>query len=397
MTSPFGSDRLLSSGDEAGTAPGDRRFRPDVEGLRAVAILLVVLFHCGIHVDQGGFVGVDVFFVISGFVITGLLLRERESSERTGFLPFYARRARRLLPAAILVIVTVIVATALIDGHRDAVLAASDGRWSALFVANVHFTSVAPDVFSTRPVPLGQLWTLAVEEQFYLVYPAFFVLCAAPFLPWTRRGRLAVGLCAVIIISFAISAATSQPGVVGLSEYPFTRGWEFAVGGLVAVGTALWKAVPSWCAVAMSWAGIIVVVTTATTYSFRIAYPGYAASLPVLGTALVIVGGTAASRWGLESLLGRAPFRWLGRFSYSWYLWHWPILVIAAEYFHTSVEASIPRNLVLVGVALVIAAGTYFFVENPVRHSRWLADRPHAALPGAALLIASCVALTYAF
>ena len=397
MSSAPEEEWQLSTMDEAGTAPGDRSFRPDVEGLRAIAILLVVLFHSGLRVDQGGFIGVDVFFVISGFVITGLLLRERASGSRTNFLSFYAKRAKRILPAAVLMIALVVIATALINGRNDAVLAASDGRWSVLFLANVHFASVSPNLFSTRPVVLAQLWTLSVEEQFYLVYPALFSLFMAAFLPWCPRRRLVIGLCIISATSFAVSVKSSHMGIVGISEYPLTRGWEFALGGLVAIGTPIWKAMPPCLAALTSWVGIIMILCAASMYSFRLDYPGYAAALPVLGCALAIVGGTAQPPWGLEFLLGRWVFRWLGKFSYSWYLWHWPILVIAAEYFHTPEANSLTRNLVLVTLSLLIAVGSYFWVENPLRHSRWLAEHPHSVLVGAALLIGSCVALTYAF
>ena len=173
-------ESLLPAGEESGTAPEDRAFRPDVEGLRAVAILFVVMLHFGVPHLAGGIVGVDVFFVISGFVITGLLLREVESTSRISFLPFYARRARRLLPLALLVIVVSMIATAAIASRSVTVSVASDGRWSALFLANFHFASVFPNVLIKRESPISAYWSLAIEEQFYLLYPAFFLRRTPP-------------------------------------------------------------------------------------------------------------------------------------------------------------------------------------------------------------------------
>ena len=167
--------------DQSGSAPGDRRFRPDVEGLRAVAVLLVVLYHANLPGLSGGFVGVDVFFVISGFVITGLLLRERAATERTSLLSFYGRRVRRILPAATLVIVATVIATyavlGVVFGNPTAVAA----RWTALFLANFHFAAIGTNYLSAHqpPSPLQNFWSLAVEEQFYLVYPAIFLIVAA--------------------------------------------------------------------------------------------------------------------------------------------------------------------------------------------------------------------------
>ena len=143
----------LEAPDQAGTAPGDRRFRPDVEGLRAVAVLLVVLFHAGVPGIHGGYVGVDVFFVISGFVITGLLLRERASTGRTSILDFYARRARRILPAATLVILTTVVASFLVLGAVSGAQVADDGRWAAVFLSNFHFEALGTNYFTASLPP----------------------------------------------------------------------------------------------------------------------------------------------------------------------------------------------------------------------------------------------------
>ena len=192
-------DHVLSTGDEAGTAPGDRRFRPDVEGLRAVAVVLVVLYHAGGSTFSGGFVGVDVFFVISGYLITGLLLREHEKRRKISIPGFYARRARRILPAAM----AVIVATLVIAHHIQNAIAYEqyndEAKWAAGFAANLHFAYENTNYFLQgvlAPSPFLHFWSLAVEEQFYVVYPALFVAMASsrcqghvPNSPRDRLGR----------------------------------------------------------------------------------------------------------------------------------------------------------------------------------------------------------------
>jgi peptidoglycan/LPS O-acetylase OafA/YrhL len=363
--------RYLSSGREAGTAPGDRRFRPDVQGLRAVAVVLVVLFHAGLGGIGGGYVGVDVFFVISGFVITGVLLRERASSGGTSILAFYGRRCRRIIPAATLVIlVTVALAYAVlgvVSGDQTAV----DGRWAAVFLANFHFASEGTNYLSAQQPPslLQNFWSLAVEEQFYLVYPTVFLLLAAVRSRISLHARLAIGLMVVIVVSFTWSViqTASDPTVAFFS--PATRAWELALGALVAVGTRWLLRVPPVLASAMTWVGLAAIGVAAATYTANTPYPGWLVAVPVVGTALVIAGGLTTPRWAAESLLGLPPFQWLGTVSYSLYLWHWPILILAAD---AAGKMSLPfhQNVVWLVVALAASVATYLLIENPFRRFR---------------------------
>ncbi len=398
MNASLGNSPLLPLGEEAGTAPGDRAFRPDVEGLRAVAILLVVLFHTRIGLFRGGMVGVDAFFVISGFVITGLLLRERQRNGSTKLLPFYARRARRILPAALLVIVVSLIATALLRDHGTLVEVASDSRWTAVFLANFHFAQVLPNVFSTHPQNLLHYWSLAVEEQFYLVYPTFFIIMVVLVRRWSIATRLGIGLSAIIGVSLYVSVTTSQVGVFHAYDLPFARAWELAVGCLVAAATAAFQRLPLALAAFITWLGLIGLIVSAMVISVHVSYPGYAALFPVLSTALVIAGGAVAPPRGAETVLAAGPMQWIGRRSYSWYLWQPLVFIVAADFVH-----KIPQQLPIAATAalavfsLAVAAASYSWVENPVRHSRWLAERPHAVFLGAGLLITSCVALTFAF
>ncbi len=387
---------LPASGEESGTAPGDRPFRPDIEGLRAVAVLLVVLFHAGVPGFSGGYVGVDVFFVISGAVITGVLLRERASTGGTSVAAFYARRARRILPAATLVIVVTVMATYLLLGVGPGARTAADGRWAAVFLANVHFIATGTNYLDAThlPSPLQNFWSLAVEEQFYLVYPTFVLLVAALRPRMSLRAKLAVGLVLAIAGSFTLSVVQTSSNPVVAYFSPFTRAWELALGALVAVATRWLLRLPAAAAAAVTWIGLGAVVVSSATFNGSTAYPGAAVAIPVVGAAMVIAGGVAAPAMGGEVLLGRGPFRWLGRRSYSLYLWHWPALALAAQSAGKA-TLSVPANLVVVGISLLVAMATYAAVENPVRHSGFLMRRPLASIGlGAALSLGAFVTVS---
>ncbi|HEV3132989.1 MAG TPA: acyltransferase family protein [Acidimicrobiales bacterium] len=385
-------DGLAAAVDEAGTAPEDRRFRPDVEGLRAVAIVLVVLFHAGVPGISGGFVGVDVFFVISGFVITGVLLREQASSRRVSMLGFYGRRARRIIPAATVAIIVTVTATYLVLGVIAGNQTAIDGRWAALFLANFHFASVGTNYLTAQlpPSPLQNFWSLAVEEQFYLVYPTIFVVIAALRTKLSLQARLAIGLITVIAASFALSVTQTSSNPSAAFFSPFTRAWELALGALVAVGTKWLLGIPKSIGSVLTWTGLAAIVFGSVAFDSRSPYPGALVAVPVIGTALVIAGGMTAPRQGAESLLRLPPFRWLGRISYSLYLWHWPILILAAE---AAGKTSLPfrQNVVWLLVALGASMASYYVVENPIRHARLPFAGRWAAVILGALLIATSV------
>ncbi len=373
VTGERGSPPADTSADESGTAPGDRSFRPDVEGLRAVAVLLVVLYHANMPGLPGGFVGVDVFFVISGFVITGLLLRERASTDHTSLRSFYGRRVRRILPAATLVIVTAVVATYAILGALYGNPTAVAARWTAVFLANFHFANIGTDYLSATlpPSPLQNFWSLAVEEQFYLVYPAIFLVAASVRSKMTLRGRLALVLVPIVLASLLLSAIQtgSSPSTAFFS--PLTRAWELALGALVAVATPTLLRLHRNLGTTLTWVGLGAIAYSAVTYSSSTSYPGTAVMVPVVGTALVIAGGSAVPRWGVESILRIRPLQWLGRLSYSLYLWHWPILIIAAEWAgHNGLPFR--QNIGWLALSVAVAYATHKLVENPVRHARRL-------------------------
>ncbi len=334
-------------------------------------MLLVVFYHAGVPGVTGGFVGVDVFFVISGFVITGLLLREREESGRTSILNFYARRCRRILPAATLVIVVTAVASYWALGSLIGDSVANDGRWAAAFLVNFHFASQGTNYFTSSlpPSPLQNYWSLSVEEQFYILYPTIILVVGRLAVRISLRSRLTVLLALIIGTSYWLSIVqtAARPTVAYFS--PFTRAWELALGGLVAVASPWLLQAPRRIAAVGSWVGLAAIVVAALVFDGQTAYPGSMVAIPVVGAALIIAGGTVVPHLGAEAVLGLRPLQWLGRRSYSLYLWHWPILIIAAERVG---ETSLPlgENVLLIGLAMALTMVTFRFVETPIRHIR---------------------------
>jgi peptidoglycan/LPS O-acetylase OafA/YrhL len=386
------------SGENPSTAEGvarststERKFRPDVEGLRALAIVLVVLFHAGVPGVGGGFVGVDVFYVISGFLITGLLFQEAERSGRVSLIRFYARRCRRILPAATLVLILTVIASYHWLGFLQGNSVAVDAKWASVFLANIHFASIGTQYFGSLapPSPIQNMWSLSVEEQFYAVWPVLLILVTIIARRINLRIRLGAALALIIVASFTWSIVeTSQNGVWAYFS-PLTRAWELAAGGLIAVAAPFLGRIPRKVAQLMGCSGIVGIIVSGTIYSGSTPYPGYAVALPVLGTALVIVAGSAAAGTGVELLLRLRPIQWLGARSYSLYLWHWPILVIAAERIG---KTTLPvwQNLLLLLVALGASMISYRLIENPIRRARFLVVRPFVSIAlGLCLIVAT--------
>lgn len=383
--SPTGNDVPRQSG-----------FRKDIEGLRAIAVLLVALCHAGVPGLAGGYIGVDVFFVISGFLITSLLLRPLElGSGRRMVRDFYARRVRRILPAATLTIVATIVASYYYLGFLRGDQIARDGLWTSLFAANIHFALNGTNYLAAQqpPSPLQNFWSLGVEEQFYLVWPALLLLVA-----WfAKRIPLRIKLAAVLAVVFSTSLAwsiiqtNSDPTWAYFS--PLTRAWELASGALIAVALPLLRTIPPIVAAAASWLGLCGILASAVLITAQTPFPGATALAPVVATSLTIIGGTRGLTTGAVRLLGLPPFQWLGMLSYSFYLWHWPILMIAAQYRGTSL--SVVHNLLLLLVALAISAVTFYLLERPVRASRYLRNRQVLSLAMGCALVGMAFTTAY--
>lgn len=337
-------------------------FRPEVEGLRGVAVLLVLVFHAGAAGLPGGFTGVDVFFVISGFLITGLLLRERERTGTVGLRAFYARRVRRLLPAGLLALAVTAAVSWVVLSPLDREAAALDAVAAALSVGNLRFAVVAGDYFASvgAPSPFLHFWSLGVEEQFYLCWPALVLLAARG-----RRPRLGLGILlgSVVVLSFVGNVLLTAASA-GWAFYLLpARAWQLALGGLLAVGTGPLARVPGRLLAVAGWAGTAALAGGAVLLDGSMPWPGALALVPTVGAAAVLAAGGA--RGGPVVLLGLAPLRFLGRISYSLYLWHWPVLVLPA----VALEAEAPpaARVALAGLAIVLAWASFRLVEEPFR------------------------------
>ncbi|BBZ44483.1 acyltransferase [Mycobacterium parmense] len=377
-------------------------FRPDIEGLRAVAVLAVVLFHAEVPGVGGGFVGVDVFFVISGFLITGMLWREASTTGTVVLRRFYGARARRLLPASATVGVATLIASAALLPPLQALTVFRDGIASALYVSNYWFILENINYFSSLlpPSPFQHYWSLGVEEQFYLVWPVMII--ATAWLVRLVRRRTPAGapdsqrpyvvlLALIATLSFALSLiVTYWAPFVAYFSLP-TRAWELALGGLVALTAGYWRRLPQLAAVITGWAGLGVILLACTQLSSTTPYPGTAALLPVLGTVLLIGAGCAAPSRGCGHILGLPPTRAIGRISYSWYLWHWPVLVLAPALLGhpLGLAARLAAALVSGGLAVL----TLRFIEDPLRFAAPIRRSALAslALGGVATAVAVCV------
>jgi peptidoglycan/LPS O-acetylase OafA/YrhL len=374
--------------------------RDDIQGLRAVAVLLVALSHAGVPFLRGGYVGVDVFFVVSGFLITGLLLAQFEERGRVSLVEFYARRARRILPAATLTLVATVVAAHQLLNFVRAREAVWDSIWASLFASNVHFAREGSDYFEAGqpPSPVLHFWTLSVEEQFYLAWPsvAAFVLAGAFF---GRRAHRRRWLLAIVIVGGAASLAWSVhfTGASPKAAYfsTFARAWEIALGAALAIAAPTVVRLVSRGQAVIGWLGLVAIGSAAVLFSSSTAFPGAAAVVPTVGAALVIAAGLAGeqSRHGAGRFLSLSPFRYVGDRSYAFYLWHWPVLIIAVQY--VGHELSVAVKLLLLAGAFLLSIASYGLVENPLRRLRWPVRVGGVAWPAsaAAVVIASLVVL----
>jgi len=380
---------------EAGPSRPRSVRRPDIQGLRAVAVVLVVAFHAGLRIP-GGFVGVDVFFVISGFVITSLLLAETTRTDRLDFSAFYSRRVRRILPAlAVTITLVAIGAIFVLSPLGPQQQTAHTGAAAAVMGANIQLYNSPVGYFdvSSAHNALLHTWSLSVEEQFYLAFPAIL------FLAWVagrrrggddaRRRTAALTLGVVGLASFAICVALTDGHTLGVFSRPQVwafygapaRAWEFCAGALIAFAATRAARLSSTIAVLLGGVGAILIAAAALAFGTATAFPGTAALLPVGGAALLIVAGFGAPDEGFSRWLSGRGAVWIGDRSYGWYLWHWPAIVF--------VQAVWPGHLwidVLAALAsLLVAHISYVLLEDPLRARRDLAGR--RVLPLAAVCV----------
>lgn len=349
--------------------PELRGFRPDIQGLRAIAILLVVLYHANVPGIRGGYVGVDVFFVISGFLITGRLVREVERTGRISLWRFYAGRLQRLAAPAVVVVVVTLLADRLWDSIFRVHTVTTDALFAAFYAINYKLAAEGVNYqhASAPPSPLQHYWSLAVEEQFYLLWP---LLVLAVALLARRHLRVAV---AALVVAIGAASLYASIGMTG-TDQPLayfslqSRAWELGVGALLAVTAPALARMSPRSARPLSWAGLVAIVLSGLWYTDRTPFPGTAALLPVLAAAAVVAAGCRPSRGSAEAVLGLRPMQGIGKVSYAWYLWHWPMLMLFPMLL--GFDLPWPVQVEVTVLALWFAVMTYYLVESPALRSR---------------------------
>jgi len=391
------SDEATAAGRRAGRAAGPGRargagLRTDIEGLRAVAVGTVLVYHASSAYLPGGFVGVDVFFVISGFLITSLLLREAERTGSVSLVGFYARRVRRLLPAASLVLLVTVVAGWLLlprSAHGDL---ATDTAAATAYVVNWALAARSVDYLAEGALPsaVQHYWSLSVEEQYYVLWPLLVLAVLLVARRTRRQPRLmfAATAGAVLVVSFTYGVvATASDPATAYFVTP-TRLWELAIGSVLACLVVEAARLPRLAAEVLAAAGVAGIVVASVAYSTSTAWPGAAAALPTVATAAVIAAGCASSGTIAARALSLRPLVWVGGLSYAIYLWHWPLLVIARADHHLG-------RLDSLGVALLsvpLAWLTRTLVEDRVRFHPVLVARPWRALAIGGIAMTTCLA-----
>lgn len=383
----------------ARTAAADR-FRPEVQGLRAVAVLLVVLYHLWPNRLTGGYVGVDVFFVISGFLITSHIARELETTGTIGLRRFWARRIRRLLPASLLVLAVSAVAVVVWVEPTVWAQTAKQLAASAFYVQNWVLAADAVDYMAADNVPTvaQHYWSLSVEEQFYLLWPVLLLGLAA----WhrrasrrpggarlSRRGYLLAGLgvlAAVSLVWSVLATARDQSSAYFITP---TRAWEFAAGALLALVGLGGLRGERWRG-PVAWAGLVAIVASGVLYDGATLFPGWVAAVPVLGTVAVIAAGTTRSLFTPAPWLSVRPMRFVGDISYSVYLWHWPLIVVWPAV--TDVRLRTVDKVGVLVLTVLLAWASKVWVEDPARTGRLLGPAPWRAFAFAGAGMAVVVA-----
>lgn len=366
--------------DQRTNKVGGHQKRADLQGMRAVAVLTVFANHL-FDWPSGGFVGVDVFFVLSGFFITGILIRERTETRMLSFKRFYIRRVKRILPSAVLVlVVTVIGAYALFPAAR-AKATLVDALYAAIFAANYRFQVMGADYFQRDlpPSPVLHYWSLSIEEQFYFVWP-FLLVAVFAFTrrhmvrgnPWIRQWGLFGAMSLVVAASLAWAMYLTATDPTSAYYSTFTRVWELGIGALLAIAGTWLTRIPDALRPWLAYLGLAGVLGSLFVITETAHFPAPWAALPVFSTALVIASFHGAEVRGLAPLTNPVA-RYFGDTSYTLYLWHWPIIVLLL--------AVMPKGPLFYITALVLALGltavTYHFYESPIRESKWLVDQPN--------------------
>lgn len=382
------------------------RFRPDIEGLRAIAILLVVGYHANIPGFSGGYIGVDVFFVLSGYLITSLLVEEIEKSEKMN-LKFYSRRARRLLPAMFVMLMVTIPIAAVIYAPFEQRVIANSAITTVAYVSNLYFAREATNYLGSASEinPYLHTWSLSVEEQFYFLWPVF-VLFAFGVFRWQRkkknRGRLILWMGALAIFSFVLTLFLMKKNQPFAFFSAPARAWEFAVGAI----TVLLRHNSLCCFnvtkndgvrvrfIFWSLVGIAGIFSAAIFYDKNTLFPGFSALLPVIATAIILKAGESSDNNIFFKFLNTWSLQETGRISYSLYLWHWPVFVFAAC---LKFDLSLSERIILVFISFVIAELSYRFIEIPVKAHRIMTRKTVNALAMAVVITFAGIGVSYAW
>jgi peptidoglycan/LPS O-acetylase OafA/YrhL len=395
-------EEKLSAKAEAATEekPKGRGFRPDIQGMRALAVGMVVIYHLYPSLLPGGFAGVDVFFVISGFLITGHLLREYQKTGRIALLDFWGRRAKRLVPAAALVLTVTWVASRFVLPVTQLADTASQIRASALYYQNWQLAWNAVDYLKSDSAasPVQHFWSLSVEEQFYLGWPLLFLLAALVALTARHRARRTRGHHVVLLLAGAVVVGSLWYSVYYTHANPSgayfvttTRIWELGLGGLLALLPAGLSTRIGRFGL-LGWAGLGLVIASAFVLSGTNAFPGYLALLPAGGAAALILGGSAAGRFGPHRLTSTRPMVFVGGISYSLYLWHWPLIVLYIAW--SGRRIGVVTGLAIIMVAVSLSWLTKVWVEDKVRTASLLSGHGWRSVSTALAAVVPVVLVT---
>lgn len=347
--------------------------RWDIQGLRAFAVIAVILDHLT-HWLPGGFVGVDVFFVISGFLITGLLLREHERTDHISFVAFYRRRIKRIIPAAVLVLVVTVAVSWFVQNAAVWKTTLLDATWSLFFAGNWRFALQSTDYFQANgPIsPVQHFWSLGVEEQFYFVWPWLMLLTYTALLRRNRSrssARLLVGVVIGVISVASFVWAIHETAVVPSRAYfsSFSRAWELGAGALLAVSAPAFARLPNRLRPVLAWFGLAAMMAALFVITPKTDFPAPAAALPVFGATLVILAGTGVNQQRLLFPLTNRISNYIGNISYSLYLWHFPVIVLGIALFGDG-----PWQRLLFAAAMLISSiYSFHLMEDPIRRSNW--------------------------
>ncbi len=374
-------------------APSENRFRADIQGLRGIAVLLVLLFHAGIPGFKGGYVGVDIFFVLSGYLITGNLLRELNSTGRINFREFYARRIRRLLPASFLVLLVTLIVSAIWFPPLLLPGLAVDISSAGLYISNLDFAFRATDYFASTiiPSPVLHFWSLGVEEQFYLFWPLLIALVTL------RRKFISVKILFLSLLVFASSLTFANWLLPRDQPWAFfslpTRAWELILGAILASATVVISKTPKIMAGLAGIVGLGMILYSGFAQNDPLKFPGSTALIPTVGAFLVIAAGSVQVLSWPSRLLNFNPLQYLGKISYSLYLWHWPVLIIPQVIAGTTLTIS--KRVALALLSIILATVTEKYIEDPFRRGFVISLRPLRNLVTAGVI--ACLLAVTAF